>query len=58
MCIKREDKDTHHPHHNLEWDIPPGVVPLVGGEDLVSSGSLIVQGFPLPAYMTLEKASE
>ena len=25
VCIKGEDNITHHPHHILEWDIPPGV---------------------------------
>lgn len=24
VCIKGEDNTTHHPYHNLEWDIPPG----------------------------------
>lgn len=25
MYIKGWDNTTHHPHHNLDWDIPPGV---------------------------------
>lgn len=24
VCIKSGDNITHHHHHILEWDIPPG----------------------------------
>ena len=34
VCIKGEDNTTHHPYHNLEWDIPLGVFSflMAGGE--------------------------
>lgn len=32
VCIKSEDNTTHHPHHNLDWDIPPGVFAILMAE--------------------------
>ena len=32
VCIKSGDNTTHHPHHNLDWDIPPGVFAILMAE--------------------------
>lgn len=32
VCIKSGDNTTHHPDHNLDWDIPPGVFAILMAE--------------------------
>lgn len=55
------DNETHHPHHNLKWDIPLGGILASDGLECEDSSlpfvTLFYGKYP-SAYMPLEKASE